>query len=70
MFKKAIKAQIIAHYIQGLAYTVYSLFASVLHKVVVTCVLLSILYRTEAWYIRQKKPSQAHISKFVSIYVK
>jgi hypothetical protein len=57
MFKRATKAQVIAYHIQGLACTVYSPFASVLHKAVVTCVLFSILYRTEAWYIRQRKPN-------------
>jgi hypothetical protein len=57
MFKKAAKAQVIAHHIQGLAYTVYSLLAFILHKTVVTYVLFFILYGTEAWYIEQKKPS-------------
>jgi hypothetical protein len=57
MFKKAAKAQVIAYYIQGLAYIVYSLPISALHKAVVMYVLLSILYRTKAWYTGQKKPS-------------
>jgi hypothetical protein len=70
MFKKATKAQVVAHHIRGLARTVYSPLISALHKTVVTCVLLSILYRTEAWYARQKKPSQAHINRFVNTRVK
>jgi hypothetical protein len=47
MFKRAVRAQIIAYYIQDLAYTVYSLFTSILRKAVVMCVLLFILYRIE-----------------------
>jgi hypothetical protein len=70
MFKKAVKAQVIAHYIEGLACTVHSPSASALRKAVVTCVLLFILYKTKAWYTGQKKPSQAHTSKFVSARVK
>jgi hypothetical protein len=70
MFKRAIKAQVIVYYIQGLACTVYSLFASALYKAVVTCVLSFILYRTEAWYTKQRKLSQVYISGFVSVYVK
>jgi hypothetical protein len=70
MFKRATKAQVITHHIQGLARTVYSSLASVLHKAVVIYVLPSILYRIKAWYIRQKKPSQAHTSEFVNICVK
>ena len=57
MFKKAVKAQIITYYIQGLAYTVHGFFTSVLYKAVVTCVLSTILYGTKAWYTGQKKPS-------------
>jgi hypothetical protein len=48
MFKRAAKAQVIAYYIQGLAYTVYSLFVFILYKTIVIYVLLSILYRTKA----------------------
>jgi hypothetical protein len=48
MFKRAIKAQIIAYYIQGLAYTVYSLSTFVLHKTIVIYVLFFILYKTKA----------------------
>jgi hypothetical protein len=48
MSEKAAKAQVIVYHIQGLAYTVHSPFTSVLRKAVVTYVLLSILYRTEA----------------------
>jgi hypothetical protein len=48
MFKRAIKAQVIVYYIQGLAYTVYSPSVSVLRKAVVTYMLSFILYRTEA----------------------
>jgi hypothetical protein len=48
VFKRAAKAQVVAHYIQGIACTVYSLSASVLRKAVVTCVLLFILYGIEA----------------------
>jgi hypothetical protein len=48
MSERAAKAQIIAHYIRGLAYTVYNLPVSALYKTVVTCVLLFILYGTEA----------------------
>jgi hypothetical protein len=57
MFKKAAKAQVITYYIQGLAYTVYNSLISVLYKAIVMCVLFFILYKTKAWYIRQKKPS-------------
>jgi hypothetical protein len=57
VFKKAVKAQVIAHYIQGLAHIVYNPSASALRKAVVTYVLPSILYGIEAWYIEQKKPS-------------
>jgi hypothetical protein len=57
MSKRATKAQVIAYYIQGLAYIVYSPFTSVLYKAVVTCVLFFILYKTEAWYTGQRKPS-------------
>jgi hypothetical protein len=70
MSKKATKAQVITYHIQGLAYTVHNPFISVLYKTLVMCVLSSILYRTEAWYTRQRKPSQAHTSKFVSTRVK
>ena len=70
MFERSAKAQIIAHHIQGLARTVYSLPTSVLHKAVVTCVLLFILYGTEAWYAGRRKPSRAHTSGFVSARVR
>jgi hypothetical protein len=70
MSERAVKAQVVANHIRGLARTVHSPPASVLRKAVVTYVLLSILYRTEAWYARQKKPSQAHTSRFVSARVR
>jgi hypothetical protein len=57
MTKRATKAQVITHYIQGLVHTVYSLSVSVLYKIVVIYVFFSILYRTEAWYTGQRKPS-------------
>jgi hypothetical protein len=57
MSEKAIKAQVVAHHIQGLARTVHSPPVSALHKAVVTYVLPSILYRTKAWYAGQKKLS-------------
>jgi hypothetical protein len=47
VFKRAVKAQVVAYHIQGLARTVYSPSASALRKAVVTCVLLFILYGTE-----------------------
>jgi hypothetical protein len=68
--EKAAKAQVVAHHIQGLACIVHSPSTSVLHKAVVMCVLPSILYKTEAWYVRQKKPSRAYTSKFVNTRVK
>jgi hypothetical protein len=55
--ERAAKARVVAHHIRGLARTVYSPPASALHKAVVTCVLPSILYGTEAWYAGRKKPS-------------
>jgi hypothetical protein len=70
MFKRAAKARVVAYYIWGLACTVYSPSTSALRKAVVTCMLPFILYRTEAWYIRQKKPSWAYISRFVSVCVR
>jgi hypothetical protein len=55
--KRAAKAQVIAYHIQGLARIVHGPPASALCKAVVMYVLPFILYRTEAWYVGQKKPS-------------
>jgi hypothetical protein len=68
--KRAAKARVVAHHIRGLARTVHSPPASVLRKAVVTYVLPSILYGTEAWYAGQRKPSRAHTSRFVSARVR
>jgi hypothetical protein len=64
--ERAAKARVVAHHIRGLARTVYGPPASVLRKAVVTCVLPSILYGTEAWYAGRRKPSRAHTSGSVS----
>jgi hypothetical protein len=45
MSEKAVKTQVIAYYIQGLAYIVYSPSVSVLRKAVVT--VCSLLFYTE-----------------------
>jgi hypothetical protein len=64
--ERAAKARVVAHHIRGLARTVHGPPASVLRKAVVTCVLPSILYGTEAWYAGRRKPSRAHTSGSVS----
>jgi hypothetical protein len=68
--KRAAKAQVVAYHIRGLAHTVYGPPASVLRKAVVTYVLSSILYGTEAWYTGRRKPSRAHISGSVSARIR
>ena len=53
----AAKARNISYHIRGLARTVDGPPASSLWKAVITCVLPSALYGTEAWYVGRTKPA-------------
>ncbi|RAL64638.1 hypothetical protein DID88_001671 [Monilinia fructigena] len=54
--ERAGKARQIARHIRGLAKTVDSPPASALRKAVITCVIPSLTYGTEAWYAGRTKP--------------
>jgi len=56
--ERAVKARKVAGHIRSLAKTVDGPPASALRKAVITCVLPSILYGTEAWYGGRQKPSR------------
>src|SRR5271166_6214879 len=53
--ERAVKARKVSHHIRGLARTTNGPPASSLRKAVITCVLPSILYGTEAWYAGRTK---------------
>ena len=53
--ERAVKARKVAHHIRGLARITNGPPASSLRKAVITCVLPSILYGTEAWYAGRTK---------------
>jgi ribonuclease HI len=57
--ERAAKARKVANHIRGLARIKDGPPAAVLRKAVVTCVLPSILYGTEAWYAGRYRPSRA-----------
>lgn len=54
--ERALKARGVAGHIRGLARTIDGPPASALRKAVITCVLPSILYGSEAWYGGRTKP--------------
>ena len=54
--ERAGNARKVAHHIRGLARTIHGPPASSLRKAVITCVLPSVLYGTEAWYAGRTKP--------------
>jgi len=55
--ERVVKARKVSSYIRGLAKTKDGPPASALRKAVITCVLPSVLYGTEAWYAgRNKQP--------------
>ena len=54
--ERAAKARQVARHIRGLARTSDGPPASALRKAVITCILPSILYGTEAWYAGRTKP--------------
>jgi hypothetical protein len=56
--ERAAKARQVARHIWGLARVTDGPPASALWKAVITCILPSILYSTEAWYARRHKPPQ------------
>ena len=56
--ERASKARKVAFHIRGLANTKDGPPASALRKAVITCVLPSILYGTEAWYAGRTKPAK------------
>jgi hypothetical protein len=55
---RAAKARAVSQHIRGLARTVDGPPASSLRKAVMTCVLPSLLYGTEAWYAGRMKPAR------------
>jgi ribonuclease HI len=55
---RAAKARAVAQHIRNLARTVDGPPASSLRKAVITCVLPSLLYGTEAWYAGRTRPAQ------------
>jgi hypothetical protein len=56
--ERAAKARKVTYHIRGLARTADGPPASALRKAVITCVLLSALYGTEAWYGGRTKPAR------------
>ena len=65
---RAAKARIVAHHIRGLARTVDGPPASALRKAVITCVMPSVLYGTEAWYGgRHKQPRLQRADRDVEV---
>lgn len=58
--ERAAKARKVSHHIRGLARTKDGPPASALRKAVITCILPSALYGTEAWYAGRTKPPRIH----------
>ena len=61
--ERARKARKVAYHIRGLARTEHGPPASSLRKAVITCVLPSILYGTEAWYAGREKPPKLQLKE-------
>jgi hypothetical protein len=60
--ERAAKARQVAWHIRGLARITDGPPASALRKAVITCILPSILYGTEAWYAGRLKPPRLQCS--------
>lgn len=50
------KARIVAQHLQGLAQTKHGPLADSLRRVVISCILPSLMYGTECWYSSRTKP--------------